>query len=178
MLSFDLWTSPNYLAVLGVVAHFIDNSRSAVIALREVEGEHSGENIAHVPLWVIKYYKSAGQIGYVMADNASTNDTCINSVLQALYPNMSVKQRRRRRLRCFGHIVNLCAQAFLIGKDAETVCKDPEAAYREGDMKRMKELWRKRGAIEKLPNIIRYIRARPQRRQFCRSIIRRGAIRV
>ncbi|KAH8621778.1 hypothetical protein IG631_23655 [Alternaria alternata] len=178
LLSFDLWTSPNYLAVLGVVAHSIDNSRTAVLALREVEGEHSGENIAHVLLWVIKYYKSAGQIGYIMADNASTNDTCIISVLQALYPNMSVKQRRRRRLRCFGHIVNLCAQAFLIGKDAEKVCKDPEAAYREGDMKRMKELWRKRGAIEKLPNIIRYIRASPQRRQFFRSIIRRGAIRV
>jgi hypothetical protein len=178
-LSFDLWTSPNHLAVLGVVAHFIDNTgtrRTAVLALREVEGEHSGENIADVLLQVIKDYKITGQIGYFMADNASTNDTCINSVLQALYPNMSEKQRRRRRLRCFGHIVNLCAQAFLIGKDAEKVCKDLDAAYREGDMKRIKELWRKRGAIGKLHNIIRYIRASPQRRQFFRSIICGGEL--
>jgi hypothetical protein len=42
---FDLWTSPNYLAVLGVVAHFTNKSgqrRTAVVALCEVEGEHSG----------------------------------------------------------------------------------------------------------------------------------------
>ena len=105
-----------------------------------------------------------------MCDNASTNDTCVDAVLQALYPNMSEKQRKRRRLRCFGHIVNLCAQAFIVEKDAENVCKDLDTAYREGDMKRIKELWRKRGAIGKLHNIIRYIRATPQRRRFFRSI--------
>ncbi len=105
-----------------------------------------------------------------MVDNASSNDTCIDLVLQALYPNMSQKQRLRRRLRCFGHIVNLCAQAFIVGKDAEKICRDLEAAYREGDLKRIGELWRKRGAIGRLHNIVRYIRASPQRRQFFKSI--------
>jgi hypothetical protein len=173
-ISFDLWTSPNYLAILGVVAHFIDKfgkRRIAVLGLRELNGEHSGENMAEILLQIIRDYKIMGRIGYFMADNASTNDTCINAVLQALYPNMSDKQRKRRRLRCFGHIVNLCAQAFIVGKDAEKVCKDLDIAYREGDMKRIKELWRKRGAIGKLHNIVRYIRASPQRRQFFRSIV-------
>ncbi|KAL6405977.1 HAT domain-containing protein [Ilyonectria robusta] len=136
-LSFDLWTSPNYLAVLGVAAHFIDKSglrRTAVLALREVEGEHSGENIADVLLQVIKDYKITDRVGYFMSDNASANDVCVDSVLRAVYPRMSDKQRKRRRLRCFGHIVNLCAQAFLIGKDAEKVCKDLDAAYREAQL--------------------------------------------
>jgi len=178
-LSFDLWTSPNCLAILGVVAHFIDKTgqrRTSVLALREVEGEHSGENMAEILLQVITDYKIGGRIAYFMADNASSNDTCINAVLQALYPNMSEKQRKQRRLRCFGHIVNLCAQAFIVGKDAEKVCKELDSAYREGDMKRIKELWRKRGAIGKLHNIIRYIRASPQRRQFFRSIICGGEL--
>lgn len=172
-ISFDLWTSPNYRAILGCVAHFIDKKgkrRTAVLALREVVGEHSGENMADVLLHIFHDYKISGRIGYFMADNASSNDTCIDLVLQALYPNMSKKQRLRRRLRCFGHIVNLCAQAFIIGKDAEKICRDLEAAYREGDLRRIGELWRKRGAIGRLHNIIRYIRASPQRRQFFKSI--------
>ncbi len=167
------------MATLGIVAYFIDKTgerRTTVLALREVEGEHSGENIADVLLQVIKDYKITGRIGYFIADNASTNDTCINAVLQAVYPNMSDKQRKRRRLRCFGHIVNFCAQAFIIGKDAEKMCKDLETAYREGDIKRIKELWRKRGAIGKLHNIVKYIRASPQRRQFFKSIICGGQL--
>ena len=172
-ISFDLWTSPNYQAILGCVAHFINKKgkrRTAVLALRELVGEHSGENMADVLLHIFNDYKISGQIGYFMADNASSNDTCIDLVLQALYPNMSQKQRLRRRLQCFGHIVNLCAQAFIVGKDAEKICRDLEAAYREGDLKRIGELWRKRGAIGRLHNIVRYIRASPQRRQFFKSI--------
>jgi hypothetical protein len=172
-ISFDLWTSPNYRAILGCVAHFIDKKgkrRTAVLALRDLVGEHSGENMADVLLHIFNDYKISGRIGYFMADNASSNDTCIDLVLQALYPNMSKKQRLRRRLRCFGHIVNLCAQAFIIGKDAEKICRDLEAAYREGDLRRIGELWKKRGAIGRLQNIIRYIRASPQRRQFFKSI--------
>ncbi|KAM4060494.1 kinase [Hirsutella rhossiliensis] len=67
-------------------------------------------------------------------------------------------------------------RAFLIGKDAKKICKDLDAAYKEGDMTRIRELWRKRGAIGRLHNIIRYIRASPQRRQFFRSIACGGAL--
>ncbi|KFA81821.1 hypothetical protein S40288_09571 [Stachybotrys chartarum IBT 40288] len=172
-ISFDLWTSPNYQAILGCVAHFINRSgkrRKVVLALRELVGEHSGENMADVLLHIFDDYGISGRIGYFMADNASSNDACIDLVLQALYPNMSRKHRVRRRLRCFGHIVNLCAQAFIMGKDAAKTCKDLDSAYREGDYTRIRELWKKRGAIGRLHNIVRYIRASPQRRQFFRSI--------
>jgi hypothetical protein len=110
------------------------------LVLREVEGEYSGENIAEVLLYIIRDYKISRRIAYFIANNASFNDTCVNAVLQALYSNMSEKQRKRRRLRCFGYIVNLYAQAFIIGKDAEKVCNELDTAYREGDIKRIKEL--------------------------------------
>ncbi|OBS15743.1 hypothetical protein FPOA_13469 [Fusarium poae] len=172
-ISFDIWTSPNYQAILVCVAHFINRSgkrRTVVLALRELVGEHSGENMADVLLHIFDDYGISGRIGYFMADNASSNDACIDLVLKALYPNMSRKHRVRRRLRCFGHIVNLCAQAFIMGKDAAKTCKDLDSAYREGDYSRIRELWKKRGAIGRLHNIVRYIRASPQRRQFFRSI--------
>jgi hypothetical protein len=41
----DLWTSPNYLAILGVIAHYISESgqlEHSVLALQEIDGEHSG----------------------------------------------------------------------------------------------------------------------------------------
>jgi hypothetical protein len=43
-------------------------------------------------------------------------------------------------------------------------------------MKRIRELWRKSGAIERLHNIIKYIRASPQRRQFFRLIVCGGEL--
>lgn len=172
-ISFDAWTSPSCLAIIGAVAHYIDKTgrrREALLGLRELEGEHSGENMADALLKLIHDYKIRGRVGFFMADNASNNDTCIDLILRNLHPDMTKKQRLRRRLRCLGHIINLCAQAFLVGQDADKICKELESAYRDGDMKNIGELWRKRGAIGRLHNIVRYIRASPQRRQFFRSI--------
>ena len=60
-ISFDLWTSPNCLEILSVIAHFIDKTgkcRMAVLAFREVEGEHSGENMADI-LHIFNDYRIA-----------------------------------------------------------------------------------------------------------------------
>jgi hypothetical protein len=48
-ISFDLWTSTNKLAMLGVVAYYLTKdltARSLLIGFREVVGAHSNENIA------------------------------------------------------------------------------------------------------------------------------------
>jgi hypothetical protein len=42
-LSFDAWSLPNHLSLLGVVAHWLDENRelkTALLALRPVEGHH------------------------------------------------------------------------------------------------------------------------------------------
>ncbi|SRR6266516_4789650 len=89
---------------------------------------------------------------------------------------MSAKQRKARRLRCFGHIVNLCAQAFIVGKDAEKVCKKLATAYQDNDMKAVEKLWRDRGAVGLLHNVVRYIRMTPQRRGFFGRIQMGGSL--
>jgi hypothetical protein len=45
-----------------------------------------------------------------------------------------------------------------------------DTALREGDLKKIKELWRKRGALRRFYNIIKYIRGLPQRREFFRGL--------
>ncbi|RKK65969.1 hypothetical protein BFJ71_g17927, partial [Fusarium oxysporum] len=66
-------------------------------------------------------------------------------------------------MRCFGHILNLVAQAFLYGDDAASFELQSEAY----DMlKRVEEdlaHWRAKGPVGKLYNIIKFIRASPQR---------------
>ncbi|KAL6406437.1 hypothetical protein AUP68_09231 [Ilyonectria robusta] len=55
-------------------------------------------------------------------------------------------------------------------KDAKKTYKNLESAYQEGDLIWIGELWKRRSAIGRLHNIVRYIKASPQHRQFFRSI--------
>src|SRR5579871_812995 len=169
-ISMDAWTSPScIISILGVAAHFIDKSgkrRTTILALGHLQGVHSGENMAGVLLQIFNEYGIQNRIGYFMGDNHEANDTCIDSLLQQLHPWMTAKQRKKHRLRCAGHIINFCTHAFIMGKDAEKIAREMDAAMREGDLKKIGELWRKRGALGRLHNVIKYIRGSPQRREF------------
>ena len=80
--------------------------------MRRLEGKYGGANQAQIVLDVIGEYKIGGRIEYFMLDNVSSNDTAVDLILKMLCPKMSEKQRKRRRLRCLGHVVNLCAYSF------------------------------------------------------------------
>ncbi|KAI1556751.1 restless-like transposase, partial [Pyrenophora tritici-repentis] len=101
-ISFDLWTSPNPYAILGVVAMWIDTTgmrRVTALGMRRIYGEHTRENLGSVVLELLEEYDISGdQIGYFMLDNASANDTAVEFILKDLCPWMKSKQRRHRRL--------------------------------------------------------------------------------
>ena len=131
-LSFDLWTSPNYFAIIAIVAHYIDRNRAhqmKLLALRQLEGEHSGVNIAQVVLNVVSEYKIESWIGYFVLDNASSNDTAVDLILRTLYPQITERQWKCYYLWCLGHVVNLAAQAFFLGKTVDTTLEELELAY-------------------------------------------------
>jgi hypothetical protein len=80
----DLWTSPNALAILGMIAHYTSESgklEHSVLALRELDGKHSGQNIAGSIMKVINDYGIASKVGYFMMDNADNNDTMMEALL-------------------------------------------------------------------------------------------------
>jgi hypothetical protein len=137
-----------------------------------VYGEHTGENIGSVVLELLREYDIGGdQIGYFMLDNASSNDTAVEFILKDLCPWMKSKQRRYRRLRCLGHIINLCCQAFLMGRNCEKYVAKLEKHYQRGDYTKVEELWKKFGCLGRLHNLVRYIRLTPQRREEFAAII-------
>lgn len=98
-LSFDLWTLLSAISTLAVVAYYIDHDgkrQCRLLALQEVFGQHTGENIAAVLLSVIKEYKIKHRFGCCIGDNAEPNDHATKFVLKALYPKMTSKKRRQR----------------------------------------------------------------------------------
>ena len=145
-------------------------AKSLLLGLKEVEGSHSGENIAACCLPVIGDFELEGKIGYFVSDNVGSNDLAVDAFCKEL----KLKNSKTRCLRCLGHVINLAAKAFLFGKEEK--CFDFEVS----ELRKMKlaecqalELlvfWRKKGPIRKLHNLINWIRNTPQRRQAFKKI--------
>ncbi len=98
-------------------------------------------------------------MGYFITDNASSNDTCVTEILETLQPDLNADNEH---LPCIGHIISLIAKAFLFGNKSETFEADVAVADDIRDFEGAMRLWRKQGAIGKLHNLVRFIRASPQ----------------
>ncbi|PNP73637.1 hypothetical protein FNYG_13019 [Fusarium nygamai] len=157
--------------LLAIVAHFINlDSRQlckALLALRELEGAHSGEAIAGTLPRVINSYGIQDKIGYFTLDNAY-NDKVLQAVAKACGFNAA-----HRRLRCNGHVINLAVQAFLFGKNKdasdEALRQVSQLSYdeQEGAVERAETAttWRQYGALGMLHNLVVWTRSSSQRYQ-------------
>jgi hypothetical protein len=72
-----------------------------------------------------------------------------------------------RRLRCAGHMLNLVAREILFGNDPDALQEEIQQAKEE---LRDLEMWRKKGPIGKLHNIVKYIKWTSQRQQLFEKI--------
>jgi hypothetical protein len=84
----DLWTSPNSLAIISIISHYIAENgdlQHSVLALQELDGQHSGQNQAESIMEVINDYGIASKVGYFMMDNASNNDIMMESLSTRTY---------------------------------------------------------------------------------------------
>jgi hypothetical protein len=82
-ISCDLWTSPNSLAILGIVAHYVTEDGQLehhVLALKDIDSEHDGSHLAVAVLNVIDEWGFASKLGYFVMDNAGNNDTMMRSL--------------------------------------------------------------------------------------------------
>jgi hypothetical protein len=176
-ISFDTWTSPfSRKHVLSIIAHFVDEKwkrRHVNLSMCRLYGGHSGENIGHHVVLVLRDWGIASKVGYVITDNEPANGTAVDNIFETLEPEfyrrMKTKKARKTELRkrwvrCLAHTLNLISQAFLLGKDPEQFLLRSDTAELNGDLDTLTDLWRKRGFIGKLSNIVRYIRRSPKQR--------------
>lgn len=172
-LGFDLWTSPNRYAIMAVTAHFLDRQghhQVRLLALRRQLGSHGGENLAVTLLEVVDEWQIQDRIGCIVSDNATTNDCCLQHLYKTIDPEMRPADIRARRMRCYGHVLNLVARAFLYGEDFETFEAESQVygllSRQEEDLRH----WRKKGPIGKLHNVVKFIRSSPQRSELFKKV--------
>jgi hypothetical protein len=90
-ISCDLWTSPNSLAILGVVAHYVTEDGQLehhVLALKDIDSEHDGSHLAVAILKVVDEWGFASKLGYFVMDNAGNNDTMMRSLSLGQYNSL------------------------------------------------------------------------------------------
>jgi hypothetical protein len=90
-ISCDLWTSPNSLAILGVVAHYVTEDGQLehhVLALKDIDSEHDGSHLAVAVLKVVDEWGFASKLGYFVMDNAGNNDTMMRSLSLGQYNSL------------------------------------------------------------------------------------------
>ena len=69
--------------MVGIIGHYFADSGDlcqSVLALRELDGQHTGENQSQLIMKVIEEYGIASKVGYFMMDNAENNETMIRSL--------------------------------------------------------------------------------------------------
>lgn len=162
----DMWTSPNNLPILAIVSHFTSEKlqlQTATLALKEIEGEHSGLNQSISVLEALDNFQIRGKLGYFVMDNAASNNHLINAVANSLEADNIAYDPVQRRLGCNGHVINLVVQAFLFGKEVDDYEEEDHEHEAPSDAQ-MAE-WRKIGPLGKLHNIVVWISRIPQRIQ-------------
>ncbi|KAF6527713.1 hypothetical protein HZS61_008015 [Fusarium oxysporum f. sp. conglutinans] len=152
-IAFDGWRSNNRHALYGICCYFLNTlgqPGKLVLGLPELVDRHSGDNIATHVVEVLRSYGITHKVGYFTVDNASNNDTAMEEIGKALG-----FEGKTRRLRCFGHILSLAVKALLFGHNSEAF-EDDIQGNKTLDAK-AHELWRRKGPVGELHNLIFWI---------------------
>ena len=126
-------------------------------------------------LGVLKHWEVDQRLGTLIADNATNNDTCGQELFRRLSPTFTDQDIEHRRIRCYGHILNLVGRAFLYGEDSEAFEQESQALEAADLYDDELRLWRRKGPIGKLHNIVKWVRSSPQRSEYFQAIIREAA---
>ena len=167
-LSLDAWTTLYMtMAMLGITAHFVGldgKLYSIVLSLEKLEGPHSGQNMSEYTFKVIQDYEIQQKLGYLVMDNASSNDTLIRELQVRV--NWTNWKAETHRLHCFKHILNLSVRAFWSGEGASVTDEvhDTIVVHSGGSNEETIEDWQKKGPWGKLHNLCIFIRGSSQRR--------------
>jgi len=176
-ISFDVWTAPNGTPILGICGHFLDTSlklRHPLLALRVLSGRHTGEALAEILAGILKDFEIVDKWGVTVSDNTTTNDTCVRTLVAEFHPTEGPESRRSR---CFNHVINLAAQAFIYGRKHEGFIVNEEEEVVELSERDQQAVeiemarWRKRGSFGKFHNICRWMGASYIRSQRFKSYI-------
>jgi hypothetical protein len=89
----DLWTSPHRHALLAVCGQWVDEDfklQKALLGLLECPHDHSGKAQANLILEILEKYDIQSNIGWHTGDNATSNDTTLETLESRLLEEHNV----------------------------------------------------------------------------------------
>lgn len=179
--SIDMWISPAKTGFQAIVIHWADaetrRAESALLSLKEFKRSYDGEEQVRIFLKVIQEAGLQGKLGFFTMDNHSSNDKMLHHIAEEIENFDPIL----RRMRCYGHVLNLAVQAFLF--DSSRQSDEDQVNEEEAidlairaisqlskdsilDIKDKQEIarkWRRLGSLGKLHNINVWARASTER---------------
>src|SRR5260370_39816248 len=119
--------------MLAVCAQWVDRDfklRKALLGLPECQFSHSGETQAALIVEVLRRF-GISKVGYHTGDNATSNDTCLESLSRMLEAENINFNPKQRRIRCIAHIINLSLQSFLLARSKAALRAALEATAKD-----------------------------------------------
>jgi hypothetical protein len=129
-----------------------------------MQGAHTALNLSQQLSLVLRHFKLQESFGNAVTNNASENAACLDLLGDELDVDTS-----KRHVRCMGHVINLVAQEILFGQDAESF---EESVTNVTAIEVELQIWRKKGPVSKLHNLIRYIYSSESRRALFEKVQR------
>ncbi|KEP49957.1 hAT family dimerization protein [Rhizoctonia solani 123E] len=110
-LAIDGWSSPLTASFLGIVVFWREGGKlwRSILEFVHLTESHTGMYMAAKTMECLQRFKITNQIMSVCLDNASNNDTFVRELDHSL-PNF---HGAKSRVRCFSHVTNLMAKAFM-----------------------------------------------------------------
>ena len=163
-LTCNAWTSSNSYAIWRVQAIFLDlkyRKQDLLIGLERLRGDHRGETQAGVTLQVADEYRIAKSLGYVVMDNASSNDMLART-MELILKKQGIKwDSQVHKMQCLKYIVNLAVSAFIYSNLYNNKMPAEDASIE----------WKRFGALGKLHNIVVYTQHSPQRYEAFKELL-------
>ena len=120
---------------IDIIAYFLDAKKELhiiVFSVWNIHGNHGGKNQAKAIIPVINKYALKEKLGYFITNKAFSNNICIATITDLIWPNFDL---RERRLWYMEHIINLIAKAFIFGNKSKTFKADIAIAENTNDFK-------------------------------------------
>ncbi|CAA7271021.1 unnamed protein product [Cyclocybe aegerita] len=117
----DIWSRQNQEGYMGVTVHYLARCpatgrlvlRCHLVAFRRIRGSHTGVNIGHVFMQVLKEIRCVEKISAITLNNAGNNNTMMEQLSDELELLGIPFDKDGNRIRCFPHVINLAVKAGL-----------------------------------------------------------------
>lgn len=115
-LALDCWTSPFRQDFMAITAYFVDdnwNYRELLLGFEPLSGKHSGVNLGAVLLKLLQKHEIADRILTVTTDNASNNNTLMESIQDSIECLDLGGDIPIIRVPCLAHVIQLSLNKLL-----------------------------------------------------------------